>query len=891
MTDVLGRLTVALAERYTIERELGAGGMATVYLAHDVRHDRKVALKVLRPELASILGAERFLTEIKTTANLQHPHILSLFDSGDADGLVFYVMPFVEGESLRDRLARERQLPVEEAVAIAREVADALEYAHRHGVIHRDIKPENILLHGGHALVADFGIALAASRSQGGTRMTETGMSLGTPHYMAPEQAMGEREITARADIYALGCVLYEMLTGEPPFTGPTAQAIIARVMTEAPRPIALQRHTVPAHVEAAVVKALEKLPADRFATAEALAAALANPAFGVGAATATAVAATGATAAPRRSGWRARLRDPYVLVPSLGLLAALVVVAGLVRRPAPPAVPPISYVLATSDSTRPTDNFPWPAAISPDGGTVVYTSAGGQFFALRSDQLAPTPIPGTAAAYQPYFSPDGAWLAFEQAGKERKVRFDGSQPVTITSASGANGGDWTARDQIVLGAQGPFHGLSLVSAAGGDAVALTHPDTARGERDHLWPVAAPDGRAVFFTIWTGSNASSRLAVASIPGGRVVPLGIAGIRPLEVLDGVLVYVQADGALMAVPLSGSLRKVVGTPFPVHDPVPVTQGLNGNSGVYVSRGGAMVTSQGGTEGRLVWLARGAAPQPVVPGVRTYFSPRVAPDGRRLAVGVLDDGKSDVWIYDPQLSTFSKVTNVGTVTSVEWSADGSRLVYAASGQGQTGDVWSQPVAGGSAAERLFGEPYVTPAAALAPDGRSLAVVSIGNSIDVVRVPLDSARGVRPYAATPANEEYPRFSPDGRWVALASDESGRTEVYVRSFPDPSARIQVSVAGGGEPVWSADGTRLYYRSGNALLAARVALSPTFRLIGRDTVLTGISAITGAFSSDYDVSRDGRRILAIEPQANDYRLVISPNWITEFRRRVAESRQ
>src|SRR4051812_13189589 len=262
------RLSVAVAGRYAIERELGAGGMATVYLAHDARHDRKVALKVLRPELAAILGGERFLAEIKTTANLQHPHILSLFDSGEADGLIYYVMPYVEGESLRDRLNREKQLPVEDAVRIAREVADALEYAHQHGIVHRDIKPENILLHGGHAMVADFGIALAAAKSEGGARMTETGMSLGTPHYMAPEQAMGDREITPRADIYALGVMLYEMLTGEPPFTGPTAQAIVARMMTEQPRSLTIQRHTIPPHVEAAVSRALEKLPADRFASA-----------------------------------------------------------------------------------------------------------------------------------------------------------------------------------------------------------------------------------------------------------------------------------------------------------------------------------------------------------------------------------------------------------------------------------------------------------------------------------------------------------------------------------------------------------------------------------------------------------------------------------------------
>ena len=275
MTDIPASLAASLADRYRLERELGQGGMATVYLAHDLRHDRKVAVKVLRPELAAVIGAERFLSEIKTTANLQHPHILPLFDSGrtggrsdgQADDSLYYVMPYIEGESLRDRLNREKQLSITDAVRIATEVAGALDYAHRHNVIHRDIKPENILLHDGRALVADFGIALAASKA-GGARMTETGMSLGTPTYMSPEQAMGEREITPRSDVYALGCVTYEMLVGDPPFLGGTAQAIVAKVMTEKPAAPSRMRDTVPAAVEDAVLTALEKVPADRFATA-----------------------------------------------------------------------------------------------------------------------------------------------------------------------------------------------------------------------------------------------------------------------------------------------------------------------------------------------------------------------------------------------------------------------------------------------------------------------------------------------------------------------------------------------------------------------------------------------------------------------------------------------
>src|SRR5436190_16566790 len=265
MDTIASGLTDALSDRYRIERELGAGGMATVYLAHDIKHDRDVAIKVLHADLGAALGGERFLTEIRTTARLQHPHILSLLDSGNAGGLLYYVMPVVAGETLRARLEREKQLPIDDALRIAREIADALDHAHGVGVIHRDIKPENILLQGGHALVADFGIALAVQQA-GGQRMTQTGLSLGTPQYMSPEQAMGDRTIDARSDIYALGAVTYEMLTGDPPFTGSTVQAIVAKVLTERPTAPTAVRDTVPPSVERAVMTALAKLPADRFA-------------------------------------------------------------------------------------------------------------------------------------------------------------------------------------------------------------------------------------------------------------------------------------------------------------------------------------------------------------------------------------------------------------------------------------------------------------------------------------------------------------------------------------------------------------------------------------------------------------------------------------------------
>ncbi|HEY3215657.1 MAG TPA: serine/threonine-protein kinase [Candidatus Eisenbacteria bacterium] len=275
MAETVDRLRAALADRYRVQRELGRGGMATVYLAEDLRHHRPVALKVLLPEVAAALGPERFLREIEAAARLNHPHILPLYESGSAGGLLYYAMPYAEGESLRQRLEREKQLPVAEAVRIAHEVADALDYAHRRGVVHRDIKPENILLAEQHAVVADFGIARAIVAA-GGEKLTTTGLAIGTPVYMSPEQGAGTRELDRRSDLYSLGCVLYEMLSGQPPFTGPTAESLAHQHLSIEPRPVAMLRTTVPPQVDRALAKALAKAAADRFGTAAEFAAALA---------------------------------------------------------------------------------------------------------------------------------------------------------------------------------------------------------------------------------------------------------------------------------------------------------------------------------------------------------------------------------------------------------------------------------------------------------------------------------------------------------------------------------------------------------------------------------------------------------------------------------------
>jgi Tol biopolymer transport system component len=558
----------------------------------------------------------------------------------------------------------------------------------------------------------------------------------------------------------------------------------------------------------------------------------------------------------------------------------------------------PVRFLYTGSDSAEVAGNYPWPAAISPDGSTVVYSVAqpGGRgiLYYRRMDQLEGHPIPGTVNASQVLFSPDGQWIAFEADGNERKVRLDGSAPATIASGGGNNGADWTTTDELVVGATDTRHGLLRVGVAGGELAEFTHPDSAKGEQDHLWPIATPDGRAIVFTIWKGALGTARLAMASLDGGPVTSLDLKGIRPLRVLDGTLVYVQADGAVMAVPLDAARKRLTGKPVPVLDPVAVDPALNGNSAVFVSNGGALVTGQPSLLAALSWVGRDGVSHPIGRERRNYADPRLSPDGKRIAVILKDGSKSDVWIYDLDTGTLSRLTAVGSVTSEAWSGDGKRLIYSAVGTGSKGGVWAQAVGGAAAPEPLAEVSSLLPLADIAPDGHSLLLqVSFGSGWDLDRVVLDSAHAVGPFVSGAPQVLAPRFSPDGRWAAMVSFESGSAEVYVRSYPAPSVKLQVSVGGGGAPVWSADGTRLYYVSGTAIMEARLATSPPgIRIISRDTAFSHIPNGVGAFAqADYDVSRDGSRIVIPYVASTAYPLVIVPNWLTELRQRLAAGRR
>jgi Tol biopolymer transport system component len=586
-------------------------------------------------------------------------------------------------------------------------------------------------------------------------------------------------------------------------------------------------------------------------------------------------------------------------VVPGIALLVGAVLAlaaARLLRPPSPPALRTVRFVYSGTDSARAMTNIPWPAAISPDGSVLVYAAAlpGGDImlYSRRMDQLEPHAIPGTLNAEQPLFSPDGQWLAFEANNQERKVRLDGSAPVTITEGGSDNGVAWTTGDVLVRGSTGPVHGLSHVSVAGGEPQQLTYPDSAKGELDHLWPVALPDGRTIVFTLWTGALASSRLAITSLDDSAATDLGLKGIRPLTVLDGALVYVQADGAVMAAQLDARHRRVVGRPIPVLDPVNVITANNGYSAIYISQGGALLTGREDSRSRLAWVGRDGTARPIGHEVRTFFQPRLSPDGRRIAVVIFDGAKSDIWIDDLETGTLSRLTTLENVTSVEWSADGQDVIYSAGGAEARAGIWSQAVDAASAPQRLFELSHLTPLVSMSTDRHWLALPSLYESWDVMRVALDSPRTIQPFAATRAQEFAPHISPDGHWIAMGSTESGTSEVYIWSFPEPTIKLQVSVGGAQAPQWSADGRGLYYATGNAIVQARLAPGPVPRVLSRDTVFTPVTnAITRYGDANYSVARDGSRLVMPIPEAGGYQLVVAPNWITEFRERMAASRK
>ncbi len=880
MTETSQRLAAALEGRYRIERELGHGGMATVYLAHDVRHDRKVALKVLRPELAAVIGAERFLAEIKTTANLQHPHILPLHDSGEADGTVFYVMPYVEGESLRDRLTRVKQLAVNDAVRIATEVADALEYAHGHGVIHRDIKPENILLHGEHALVADFGIALAVSRSNGATRMTETGMSLGTPHYMSPEQAMGEKDITPAADVYALGCVLYEMLTGEPPFGGPTAQAVVAKLLTSDPEPITTIRKTVPPHVEAAVFTALQKLPADRFARAAEFAAALGAPPA-AGPQQAGTAFATAATAPASRTS-----RVSGLLPWGIAALAILVAaIAWTVGRPQADLRPMVAELEPPPGTEYSEFRF---GALSPDGRSLAFVglgSTGGRQLWIRDLETGRVDsLPATRGAEAPFWSPNGRSIGYFAQGALRRIEVDGSAPQQLCDSADV-GGSWSASDLILFGRQ---RRLMTVSANGGTCTPVpgAWADSSRIDQ----PTWLPDGR--HFAASDLDGPTSTIVIGTLDGEPPQTFidGASDIRVVAPDIAVFTRQSRTGAdVVAQRFDRTRLTLTGAPTTVAQGVRTAGTIP--SYTVTATALAYLPTAHVDEGPLVVDAHGVTLDSIVQ--QGTWTLRYARNRPAVALGGVG-----LWMYDLARHTSIPVIPSGYYVFPVWSPGDSllaaadlscRLVLVRLGSGTDTTLIDQ-----SAQGTCYGPTDWS------TDGRFLVLTSSGyrevRRGELWTYTLETGALDR-LLSVDGTVSAGVVSPDLRWLAYVSDETGDLQVYVRPFRGSGTVVRVSTAGGGLPHWRRDGRALFYQAPDGtVVRVAVAAGPTLEL-GAPEILFRAPRWSARLFADqsggrqattpYDVSPDGQRFLVRQRSEGSSAAVLLVNWQSLLQRSPA----
>ena len=850
--DVIGTLNRTLSGRYEIEGEIGAGGMATVYAARDRRHDRLVALKVLKPELGAVLGVERFLAEIRVTANLQHPNLLPLFDSGEADGLLFYVMPLVDGETLRARLAREGQLSVSETIRIVSGVAAALDYAHRHGVIHRDLKPENILLHDGQPVVADFGIALAVSKAAG-DRLTQTGLSLGTPQYMAPEQATAERTIDGRADVYALAAITYEMLAGEPPFTGPNAQAILTRVMTESPRSLSAQRRTIPPYVDVAVQKGLEKIPADRQPTVGEFAAELANPA---------AASRTIGVAAPRRQ-WIIGAAAVAVAI-----AAGLLVGRRIERQHATPLPPSRLALVAPQLGSTGGIFMRREIAITPDGGTLIYElkAADGEARLVRQSlaDAEPSQIaglrPGLAALA---ISRDGRWLVGMAMGERQAYLY----PI-----EGGTGAAMTLPGGYTDFVQAEGSGTLWASPSnGGGIIRMTRGDTTAHLVDHSKGMRLqqilPDGRHAL--VMKESNAlSSTAAVFDMRTGAQTPLLSLPASEIRYAAGYVVLVLPNGVLEAAPFDVSSARMTGAPVVIGSNVALT-GTGVAQFAVASNGTVAYIVEDPPS--LVIIGRDGAARPALDALHNYHAPRFSPDGRHLSMDFNTATGRDVWTLSLADGALAKATFAGDGHDATWTPDGRFITYLSNASGIE-RIYKKRWAGNDSAEGLFASAQLGYTGVWLPDGSGLVGVMNdmrpSSGADVALIANGGKGPATPLVATEYTESYPAISPDGKWLAYASDQSGRLEVYARPLAGEGEQVLISREGGVEPAWSANGREIFYRNVSdrdpQLIAATIQYTPSSLAVTSRRPLFPVTDIMRAQPhAGYDVAPDGKSFVMV----------------------------
>ncbi len=874
---------------FEVVSRLGVGGMGEVYLARDSRLGREVAIKVLPQAVArDSERLARFDREARALAALSHPNVGAIHGAEEADGIRFLVLELIPGDTLGQLIDRGA-LKLEEALRLACQVALAVEAAHERGIVHRDLKPANVkVTPEGRVKVLDFGLAriLAPSADSGpvvatlADHETQQGVLLGTPTYMSPEQARGQ-VVDKRSDVWAFGCLLYEMLTARKAFVGETITDVLAAILSRDPDWQALPGHT-PRAVRALLARCLQRdrerrlhdIADARIEMEDVLAAIAAGPLEPDGGAPMSRrrvlVLAGGGMAAGALMGagafWATRPRGPAGPRPRFNI-----------------AIPPEAPLMDVSTGAS-------ALALSPDGRTLAFISDvyGSTSLWVRSlDTTRARALPGAGDATTPFFSPDGKWVGFFANGMLRKTHVDTGEPQAIAPAGRMRGASWGADGQVVFA--GFSGGLMIVDTLAGRPRPLTTVNA--GSQDaHRWPDVLPGGQGVLFTVM---NASEARAVAAVPmsGGAPRVLVQDGVCPRYVRGGYIVFAR-KGTLMAAPFDARTLRLAGTPVPVLEDVRMVNKGSGGAHYAVSATGSLAYVPGYPRPparTLVWIDRKGNVQPLTQDRKAYSLPRVSPDGRRLAVEIEGAETDDLWTYDLVRGTWTRLTFEGDTVGGVWSPDGQQLAFGSNRNGVF-QVFVMSADGGAARQITTGPEWRYPTG-FSPDGRLVACVQQSDQkIEGVIATTDGSRPPVPLGTGARNEASPVFSPDGAWIAHAADAGDGYRVFVTDARGGGKRWAVSVGEGGEPVWSRSGREIFYRKGTQFYVVEVQAGPQFRA-GRPRLLFQVPFAEEATSvANYDVAPDGSRFIAVQgPQEKDppQEVVYVPDWSSELREKLS----
>lgn len=894
MTDLIGKTIL----HYQVIEQVGQGGMGVVYKAQDIKLERTVALKFLA---ANSLGGQaekdRFKREARAAAALNHANIAHIYAIDEVDDQIFIAMEYIEGREL-GQIISQSPLRLEDAIDYATQIAAGLQAAHEKGIVHRDIKSANIMVNEkGVVKIMDFGLAKLSGRSM----MTQQGTTLGTISYMSPEQAQGQK-VDHRSDIWSLGVVLYEMIAGQLPFQGDYEQAIIYAILNEEPEPLTALRTGLPIELDAIVSKAMAKdvhiryqhvdeLPADLKAVEKHSGSSSRISTYSRIAASPT--RGPGAGAVSSRLPWAM-----FALATVVAVVMAFLWLTG--KSPGDSSVKRFNIATVNSINQQILRIDIPTIAYSPDGRTLVYTlieKGIPRLYRRTIDSFQASPISGGENATAPFFSPDGQWIGFLSDGKIKKVPLSGGAVETIGDAPGFRGASWGEGGQIVYS---PAYGSGLlkVDALGGPPQPFSQLDSTRNERTHRWPQVLPGGEWVLFTIGDQRNPNSyveaELAMQSLKTGERHILNVRGEMARYVEPGYLV-VARNGVLMAAPFDWDEFK---TTRPLTS---VLEGVDGDAGSGISY--FMIAPSGdllylpGIRDRhleLVWVNLQGTVTPVGIPQEPFNMPRISPDGTKISVtvGLVNGNNNDIWIYDLKTKVFNKFTFGNAMFDAVWSRD-SQYLYYVSATGKQRGIVMKPVDGRSEGKLILANANPMFPISVAPGGDQMFINQLGSASEGEIYVLNLHKSDRPYALFQSQtyEFSGHLSPDGKYLTYGSNETGKLEIYVRSYPDLKGKWQLSTAGGFSPIWSPDGKALYYVSNVAkMMRIPIQLQPTFRA-GKPQAIFDVSQMNFPNNPvhNYDISPDGKRFVMVKNvsfQSSGSTLNIITNWIQELKERV-----